>query len=56
MNEQEMRIQQLMREVEKGKRLAVRAANKACFECDSEAEKVCRKCPIHKIREEADNR
>jgi len=56
MNEKDLQIQQLRAEVEKWKGYAVKAADKACFECDSEAEKVCRKCPIHKIREEADNR
>lgn len=53
MNEHELKVQQLTREVEKWKKLAVRAADKACFECDSGTEENCRKCPISKIREDA---
>lgn len=53
MNEQDLKIQQLTQEVAKWKKLAMKAADKACFECDSSEEKHCRKCQISRIREEA---
>ena len=53
MNELEMRIQQLVREVEKWKQLAVKAADKACFECDTFVDRNCGKCPVREVREAA---
>ena len=52
MDEKDRLIQRLTRELEKWKKMAVEAAEKACFECES-LNADCSKCKMTKIKEAA---
>ena len=52
MDEKDRLIQRLSRELEKWKKLAEEAAEKACFECES-LNADCSKCKMTKIKEAA---
>lgn len=52
MDEKDRLIQKLTRELAKWKKLAVDAADRACFECES-LNADCSKCKMTKIKDEA---
>ena len=52
MDERDKKIQELTREAAKWKKLALEAAERACFECEEYAEgkRGCKRCRIMKIK------
>lgn len=52
MDERDKKIQELTREAAKWKKLALEAAERACFECEEYAEgkRGCKRCRIMEIK------